>query len=99
MGTKNNPGKFDCYAKADPDEPMFILLGRDPLAPSLVLMWACFANGDVVGALAEFNHVAQEILPQFEDKPTSEDKLKEAVACAEAMEEMQGLTEGLELPS
>ena len=21
MGTKNNPGKFDCYANADSDEP------------------------------------------------------------------------------
>jgi hypothetical protein len=39
MGTKNNPGKFDCYANADPDEPMFILLGRDPMAPLLVAMW------------------------------------------------------------
>ena len=29
MGTKNNPGKFDCYEHAKPDEPMFVLLGRD----------------------------------------------------------------------
>jgi hypothetical protein len=36
MGTKNNPGAFDCYAAAKPDEPMFILLGRDPMAASLV---------------------------------------------------------------
>ncbi len=40
MGTKNNPGKFDCYANAEPDEPMFILLGRDPLAGPLVEIWA-----------------------------------------------------------
>lgn len=40
MGTKNNPGKFDCYANAAPDEPMFILLARDPLAPILVEQWA-----------------------------------------------------------
>lgn len=40
MGTKNNPGKFDCYEKADPDEPMFVLLGRDPLASVLVQLWA-----------------------------------------------------------
>ena len=32
MATKNNPGKFDCYTNAEPDEPMFILLGRDPVA-------------------------------------------------------------------
>lgn len=40
MGTKNNPGKFDCYANAAPDEPMFVLLGRDPVAPIVVRFWA-----------------------------------------------------------
>jgi hypothetical protein len=40
MGTKNKPGVFDCYANAGPDEPMFVLLGRDRFAPSLVRLWA-----------------------------------------------------------
>ena len=40
MGTKNNPGKYDCYENAEPDEPMFVLLARDPHAPLLVRMWA-----------------------------------------------------------
>lgn len=40
MGTKNNPGKFDCYEKALPDEPMFILLARDPYFQTLVFKWA-----------------------------------------------------------
>lgn len=40
MGTKDKPGAFDCYAKAEPDEPMFVLLGRDPLASLLVSVWA-----------------------------------------------------------
>lgn len=40
MGTKNNPGRFDCYANAHPDEPMFILLGRDRIGGSLVRLWA-----------------------------------------------------------
>lgn len=40
MGTKNNPGKFDCFANAHPDEPMFVLLGRDKDAPALVRAWA-----------------------------------------------------------
>jgi hypothetical protein len=38
--SKNNPSKFDCYSKADPDEPMFILLGRDPMAGAMVRLWA-----------------------------------------------------------
>lgn len=40
MGTKNQPGKYDCYANAKPDEPMFILLARDPAAPRAVEKWA-----------------------------------------------------------
>lgn len=39
MGTKNNPGNFDCYSKAEPDEPMFVLLGRDPTACMVVTFW------------------------------------------------------------
>lgn len=40
MGTKNNPGKFDCYNNALPDEPMFILLARDPNFYKHVLKWS-----------------------------------------------------------
>ncbi len=40
MGTKENPGQFDCYANALPGEPMFVLLARDPSAPTLVEDWA-----------------------------------------------------------
>lgn len=40
MATKANPGKFDCYANAQPDEPMFVLLARDESAPILVEEWA-----------------------------------------------------------
>lgn len=66
MGTKNNPGKWDCYAAADPDEPMFILLGRDPLAALLVGWWVGLKS----------NH----------DPNASEEKLKEAMETAQAMD-------------
>jgi hypothetical protein len=46
MGTKNNPGQFDCYANAGPDEPMFVLLGRDKHAPTLVRLWAILRTGE-----------------------------------------------------
>lgn len=39
MGTKNDPGEFDCYANAEPNEPMFVLLGRDPTASIVVTFW------------------------------------------------------------
>lgn len=40
MGSKLKPGKFDCYAKAKRDEPMFVLLARDPHACEIVERWA-----------------------------------------------------------
>ncbi len=46
MGTKNNPGLFDCYDAAHPDEPMFILLARDKHAPALVWLWAALRELD-----------------------------------------------------
>lgn len=39
MATKNDPGKFDFYANAAPDEPMFVLLARDKSAPNVVRFW------------------------------------------------------------
>lgn len=40
MGSKDKPGNFDCYANAENDEPMFVLLARDGHAPHLVETWA-----------------------------------------------------------
>jgi hypothetical protein len=46
VGTKNNPGSYDCYANAEPDEPMFVLLGHDKHAPALVWLWAVLRELD-----------------------------------------------------
>lgn len=46
MGTKLQPGTFDCYANAEPDEPMFILLARDAAAPGIVRRWAAHRATD-----------------------------------------------------
>lgn len=40
MGTKLEELRNGCFARAKDDEPMFVLLGRDPQAPSLVRQWA-----------------------------------------------------------
>lgn len=60
MGTKNNPGEFDCYANAAPDEPMFVLLARDFQAPALIEEWArCREQrGDAVGKVQEARECA-----------------------------------------
>lgn len=50
MGTKRNPGQYDCYFKAELDEPIFTLRGKDPVAWFLVMLWVrireVLANGD-----------------------------------------------------
>lgn len=40
MGTKQEPGEYDCHAMAKPDEPLFTLLARDSDAASIVKLWA-----------------------------------------------------------
>jgi hypothetical protein len=40
MGTKSEPGNFDCYTHAEDDEPLFVLLARDRTAPVIVRAWA-----------------------------------------------------------
>lgn len=55
MATKNSPGKFDCYVNAEPDEPMFVLLGRDRHAPLLVWLWA---------RMREFEHERDDVVEE-----------------------------------
>ena len=57
MGTKNKPGKFDCYAKAAPDEPLFTLLARDLLAAYLTQIWAMIRAGNRDEAIRTFNEL------------------------------------------
>lgn len=75
MGTKNNPGEYDCYESADPDEPMFVLLARDELAPDLVRHWAA------VYLMKHAKGITFAELP-----PRVIKKHKEAHDCADAME-------------
>lgn len=70
MGTKLNPGTYDCYANALPDEPMFILLARDPLAPTLIDSWAIRRS---------------QLIDSGEKPDTDRPMVTEAFACAGAM--------------
>ncbi len=75
MGTKNKPGKFDCYENAKPDEPMFIILGRDISGPGNVLFW-CLQRARLIMAGV---------------KPgTDIELIEEAYACAIAMVQYKG---------
>jgi len=87
MSTKNNPGQFDCYAKADPDEPLFALLAKDPIAPYLVQIWKAVRSGDQVeayraiyDAILALRRSGRTLLPAGCEKAT------EAVLCSREMQ-------------
>lgn len=71
MGTKNTPGNWDCYANAAPDEPMFVLLGRDPTAAVTLLFWVGARTNDAVVA---GSHTPEDVA-----------QWAEALQCAQAM--------------
>jgi hypothetical protein len=70
MGTKNKPGAFDCYANAEPDEPMFVLLGRDKHAPALVWLWAALRelDGEKPEKVAEARDCCQAMMAWIAEK-------------------------------
>lgn len=71
MGTKNQPGAFDCYRNAYLDEPMFILLARDASAADGVRDWARRRREAIEAGVKPESDMAM---------------VTEAFACADAME-------------
>jgi hypothetical protein len=72
MGTKLNPGAFDCLGDAEPNEPFFTLLGRDLHAAKLVRIWA---------------KERAEAISRGDYPPIDALKVTEAYECAAKMEE------------
>lgn len=74
MGTKANPGPYDCYAAAEPDEPMFILLGRDRHAAALVNLWAAMRaiGGEDPAKLMQATVSANEMMAFFQARTPGE---------------------------
>lgn len=93
MATKNNPGPFDCLTKAEPDEPMFILLARDELAPSIVRIWTLIRDDAPLSEIQGHVQIARELASV--KSRMSHAKFDEAMNCALSMEEWKcasGLT-------
>jgi hypothetical protein len=84
MGTKNNPGRFDCYRAAEPEEPMFVLLARDPLAGFLVSIWSSVRYGDLEAAGVKFDAMLNRAAPPYLQRPDVA-KASEALDCAMEM--------------
>jgi alkanesulfonate monooxygenase SsuD/methylene tetrahydromethanopterin reductase-like flavin-dependent oxidoreductase (luciferase family) len=76
MGSKSQPGFYSYLGKAEPDEPVFVLMGRDPLAPDLIRRWAdtAQANGERRDKVAEAYALAkqfEEYAHDFKNRPTN----------------------------
>lgn len=87
MGTKNNPGLHDCYAKAAPDEPIFTLRAKDPSAPYLVMMWEASRRGDIatVSNAAMAMMMNKDVIRLFASPEADVDKFRKALSCADQM--------------
>lgn len=92
MGSKVKPGQFDCYANALPDEPMFVLLARDPLAPLLTGLWAAIRTGDD----AQFDALVDQLRHEGERYRRSPESAKagEALSCAFDMQDWRARNDG-----
>lgn len=84
MGTKQNPGKFDCHGKAAPNEPIFTLRGKDPSGPYFVRAWAYLRLGRPVAAMEEIIKALNDPAVQARIGPPCE-KFEEAFDVAKAM--------------
>lgn len=77
MGTKNQPGAFDCYEHALPDEPIFVLLARDRCAPEIVRVWATMRENRL--RASDVTCTPGEVMAEL-------DQIAEARQCADDME-------------
>jgi hypothetical protein len=87
MGSKLKPGDYDAYNMALPDEPMFVLIARDPSAPNMLRIWSD-TRRKLVHARAEAGDI--------DDAAFAEGlrKCSEADACADDMVIWRKVNEG-----
>lgn len=68
------PGPFDAYETAKPNEPVFTLQGGDPFAPHLVLLWANMARM-AAGSLS-YERLKEAVLGATNPIPVEEDEVQ-----------------------
>jgi len=85
MGTKLLPGDYDCYKKLAPDEPLFTLRGKDPIAPFLVELWVATRRGQWEVAVDILSRASMNDAVLRRISRDDYDKLFEALKVAEEM--------------
>lgn len=99
MASKQNPGTYDCYANAEHDEEMFILLARDESAPFVVEFWRAirahnFGLAQAIAGQAVLTLQMTGKIPLPMDSPKS----KEALCCSVRMAGQRRQTCGVMSP-
>lgn len=85
MGTKNNPGEYDCYAKLADDEPYFVLRGKDPSARYLVRIWVHLRRGQWLDAMSSLISAMRDLHVMDRASPEGYHKLREAHVVSQDM--------------
>jgi len=85
MGTKANPGKYDCYANAAADEPLFVLRAKDEIADRLVEIWVALKAGRLTDAVMSCGDAVRSVEASGRLLPYDADKSAEARTCARSM--------------
>lgn len=67
MGTKTNPGTYDCLGKLADNEPFFVLRGQDMTSPRFVRAWAAAAES--LGCPPEKVAEARQVANAMDDWP------------------------------
>lgn len=75
----------DCYHKAEPGEPKFTLLARDPLAANLTRLWAALRDGEQAIAAIQFAEL-MKIGIRYIEEPSRPEKVEGACQIATNME-------------
>lgn len=78
MYTKINPSKTNAYANAEPNEPIFTLIGRDPDAALIVHIWATL-------------RLRQIRIGMLEDTVEERDQISEAISVSQEMSRYSSL--------
>jgi hypothetical protein len=86
MSSKTDPSQFDAVAKAEAEEPYFALLGRDPVAPSLIEAWAYLRSGQISAAEIAFK-AAMDAATHIEPQMPGDAQIVSAFRVAEASRE------------
>lgn len=77
MGTKRNPGKYDCYNLAGPDTELFTLVSTDEFMPHLIRYWVWLK----LRKGQRWNE--SENMPEVRQGAKFNEKLTEALECAD----------------